>query len=195
VTVPPKAFDVLELLVRHAPNVVAKEAMASAVWRDEAPSDASLAMAVTELRKALGETGDRPQWIRTVHRRGYAFGGDVERLDNSVSDAPKFWLVIGDRTVPLMREDVIAGRDPGSAIWLDQPGVSRHHARFVVEAGSVWVEDLGSLNGTVVAGIRISGRTRLLRGDSVTIGEVTVVVGSSGSSATAPTRPLRRRST
>ena len=54
-----------------------REAIAAAVCPNEAPSDASLAMAVTELRKALGETGDRPQFVRTVHRRGYAFGAGV----------------------------------------------------------------------------------------------------------------------
>ena len=66
VTVPPKAFDLLELLVRRAPNVVSKETIASVVWPNEAPSDASLAMAVTELRKAIGETAEAPQFIRTV---------------------------------------------------------------------------------------------------------------------------------
>ena len=92
VTVPPKAFDLLELLIRRAPNVVSKETIASTVWRDDAPSDASVAMAVTELRKALGETAGRAQFIRTAHRRGYAFGGEVERVDGSAgADAPKFW--------------------------------------------------------------------------------------------------------
>src|SRR3954451_6511919 len=109
VTVPPKAFDLLDLLIRHAPNVVTKEAIASTVWPDEAPSDASLAMAVTELRRALGETGDRPQVIRTVHRRGYAFGAAIERLETApiARDAPKFWVVMGDKTVPLPHGETI----------------------------------------------------------------------------------------
>jgi DNA-binding winged helix-turn-helix (wHTH) protein len=195
VTVPPKAFDLLELLIRRAPNVVAKETIASIVWRNEAPSDASLAMAVTELRKALGETGDRPQFIRTAHRRGYAFGGDVERLDGSdAGEAPKFWLMMGDKTVPLAQEENVAGRDPSCAIWLDRPSVSRSHARFIVDGRSAWVEDLGSLNGTLVGGTRITRRTKLHPGDVVTIGEVTLTVGSSQTAATTPTRPLRGRS-
>jgi DNA-binding winged helix-turn-helix (wHTH) protein len=195
VTVPPKAFDLLELLIRRAPNVVPKETIASIVWRNEAPSDASLAMAVTELRKALGETGERPQFIRTAHRRGYAFGSDVERLDASdTGDTPKFWLMIGEKTVPLTQEEHVAGRDPSCAIWLDRPSVSRSHARFIVDGRSAWVEDLGSLNGTLVAGTRITQRTKLHAGDTVTIGEVTLTVGSSQTAATTPTRPLRGRS-
>jgi DNA-binding winged helix-turn-helix (wHTH) protein len=195
VTVPPKAFDLLELLIRHAPNVVTKEAIAAGVWGDEAPSDASLAMAVTELRKALGETGDRPQFIRTAHRRGYALGVAVERTESSTgaADAPKFWLVIGDKTAPLAPGDTIVGRDPSSAVWLDRPSVSRSHARFIVDGSSAWIEDLGSLNGTFVAGTRITRRLRLHPGDAIAIGEVTVTLGSSHTAATTPTRPLRGR--
>jgi DNA-binding winged helix-turn-helix (wHTH) protein len=196
ITVPPKAFDLLALLIRHAPNVVSKESIASAVWPDEAPSDASLAMAVTELRKALGETGDRPQFIRTVHRRGYAFGAAIEHVDRAQAppDGPKFWLVVGDKTVPLPRGETIAGRDPSSALWLDRPSVSRSHARFIVDDAFAWVEDLGSLNGTSVGGTRITGRTRLHAGDTIAIGELTLTLGSSQTAATTPTRPLRGRS-
>src|SRR4051812_229681 len=162
VTVPPKAFDLAELLIRRAPNVVAKETIAATVWPNEAPSDASLAMAVTELRKALGETGDRPQFIRTVHRRGYAFGGQVDREAPPPSpDAPKFWLVMGDQTMPLAPGETIVGREPGSALWLDRPSVSRSHAKFIVDATSAWIEDLCSLNGTFVGGNRVTRRIRL----------------------------------
>jgi DNA-binding winged helix-turn-helix (wHTH) protein len=195
VTVPPKAFDLLELLIRQAPNVVTKETIAATVWRNEAPSDASLAMAVTELRKALGETGEHPQFVRTVHRRGYAFSAAVERVDAAAAsgDPARVWLVLGDKTLPLASGDTLAGRDPGSALWLDRPGVSRNHARFVVDGTSVWVEDLGSLNGTFVAGTRITRRVRLHAGDTIAIGEVTLTFGSSQSAATTPTRPLRGR--
>lgn len=194
VTVPPKAFDLLDLLIREAPNVVTKETIASTVWPDDAPSDASLAMAVTELRKALGETGDRPQFIRTVHRRGYAFGAAIERVGSAraTSEPPKFWLVIGDKTVPLPRGETIAGRDPSSSVWLDRPSVSRSHARFIVDEAFAWVEDLGSLNGTLVGGTRITRRLRLHPGDVIAIGEVTLTLGSSQTAATTPTRPLRR---
>jgi len=193
VTVPPKAFDLLDLLIRQAPNVVSKETIAGTVWPDEAPSDASLAMAVTELRKALGETGDRPQFIRTVHRRGYAFGAAIERLDGTPAapGTPKFWLVMGDKTVPLPRGEMVAGRDPSSGLWLDRPSVSRSHARFIVDESCAWVEDVGSLNGTLVGGTRITRRMRLHAGDTIAIGEVTLTLGSSQTAATTPTRPLR----
>ena len=191
VTVPPKAFDLLELLVRRAPNVVSKETIASVVWPNEAPSDASLAMAVTELRKAIGETAEAPQFIRTVHRRGYAFGADVDRTDTTpASETPKFWLLFEGRTFALGPGDTVIGRDPGSAIWLDRPGVSRSHARVIVDGGSAWVEDLRSMNGTFVGGTRIGRRTTIRGGDTIMFGDVAVTVGSSQTAATTPTRRL-----
>ena len=191
VTVPPKAFDLLELLVRRAPNVVSKETIASVVWPNEAPSDASLAMAVTELRKAIGETAEAPQYIRTVHRRGYAFGADVDRTDTTpAGETPKFWLLFEGRTFALGPGDTVIGRDPASAIWLDRPGVSRSHARVIVDGGSAWVEDLRSMNGTFVGGTRITRRTTIRGGDTITFGDVAVTVGSSQTAATTPTRRL-----
>ena len=70
---------------------------------------------------------------------------------------------MGDKTLPLARGETIAGRDPSSAFWLDRPSVSRSHARFIVDEAFAWVEDLGSLNGTLVGGTRITRRMRLHR--------------------------------
>jgi DNA-binding winged helix-turn-helix (wHTH) protein len=205
-TVSPKAFQLLELLLRHAPNMVSKESIAAAVWTDDAPSDASLAMAVTELRKALGESGERPHFIRTVHRRGYAFTGEVERLDaapplpaasarqaGGATTAPQFWLTVGDRSVVLPEGEAIVGRDPASTVWIDNPSVSRRHARFVVSGESVFVEDLGSLNGTRLEGRPVKGRASVREGDAIVIGDVSVVFRSSVKNARTPTRPLGPR--
>jgi pSer/pThr/pTyr-binding forkhead associated (FHA) protein len=55
------------------------------------------------------------------------------------------------------------------------PGVSRRHARIVVEAGQVTVEDLASNNGTYLRGERISGPVQLTDGDEIRFGPVSVV--------------------
>jgi len=189
-TLSPKAFQLLELLLSHAPNVVSKETIAASVWADDAPSDASLAMAVTELRKVLGESGDQPHFIRTVHRRGYAFSGSYERLDGGgASDAPRFWLTVGDRTIVLPAGETIVGRDPAATIWIDNPSVSRRHARFIVTGSAAFLEDLGSMNGTRLEGRPLKGRTAVREGDRIVLGDVAVEFRSS-KNATAPTRPL-----
>jgi hypothetical protein len=48
---------------------------------------------------------------------------------------------------------------------------SSHHARFEPRRDGVWVEDVGSTNGTFVNGIRLNGGRKLIPGDVVRIGE------------------------
>jgi pSer/pThr/pTyr-binding forkhead associated (FHA) protein len=49
---------------------------------------------------------------------------------------------------------------------------SQHHARFAPRRDGVWVEDVGSTNGTFVNGVRVNGEGRkLIPGDVVRIGE------------------------
>src|SRR5687767_10848091 len=75
----PKAFDVLCLLIERRPDIVDKDTLANEVWA--APvSDASLTMVMTELRKALGDSAANPVFIRTAHRRGYAFCAEAEEV-------------------------------------------------------------------------------------------------------------------
>jgi pSer/pThr/pTyr-binding forkhead associated (FHA) protein len=48
---------------------------------------------------------------------------------------------------------------------------SAHHARFEPRRDGVYVEDIGSTNGTFVNGIRLTTNRRLVPGDVVRIGE------------------------
>lgn len=166
----PKAFGVLCLLLDRRPAVVDKDTIAETVWA--APvSDASLTMVMAELRKALGDSAASPQFIRTAHRLGYAFCADAEEVAEP-HEAARFFLVAGERRIPLREGETIAGRDEGCSIRLDEPSVSRRHARFVVDGDTVSVEDLQSTNGTLVNGRRRKGATALRAGDTITIGEV-----------------------
>ncbi|MFQ5948756.1 MAG: FHA domain-containing protein, partial [Acidimicrobiia bacterium] len=59
--------------------------------------------------------------------------------------------------------------------FLDDITVSRRHARFTVEGGRLWVEDLGSTNGTYVNRQR-KARAELAAGDEVIVGRFHLVV-------------------
>jgi len=75
-------------------------------------------------------------------------------------------------TVPFTGEAIVVGRDGDEVTFrLGDRNVSRRHARFVRQNGSVLVEDLGSLTGTRVNGERIAGRRKLRAGDLVQIGD------------------------
>jgi DNA-binding winged helix-turn-helix (wHTH) protein len=64
-----KSFDVLRYLVEHAGRVVCKEELMKAVWPDVHVSDESVTQCISEVRRALGDEGQRI--IKTVARRGY----------------------------------------------------------------------------------------------------------------------------
>lgn len=63
------------------------------------------------------------------------------------------------------------GREPPCEICLSSTAVSRVHAWFWLERGSLWVEDLGSRNGLMVDGVRVEGRTELRVGSRITVGD------------------------
>jgi DNA-binding winged helix-turn-helix (wHTH) protein len=166
----PKAFAVLCLLVERRPNVVDKDTIAAEVW-GAAVSDASLTMVLTELRKALGDSASDPVFIRTAHRRGYAFCAEVQAVAAPRDDAA-FYLVVDETRFPIRDGETIVGRDEACGIRLDEVSVSRRHARLVLSGGVLTVEDLKSTNGTLVNGRKRSGAVQLSAGDSVRIGGV-----------------------
>ena len=65
----------------------------------------------------------------------------------------------------------VVGRSSGAELQLIDGKVSREHCRLTVAGDEVWVEDLGSQNGTFVNGVPTSGRVRLRRNDELAIGD------------------------
>ena len=66
-----------------------------------------------------------------------------------------------------LKERLIAGRNPDSDIVLEQGHPSRRHAQITLKDGSVWLEDLGSANGTFVNERRIQAPVELKLGDRI----------------------------
>ena len=77
VTLTPKAFDTLHLLVRNNGRVLEKDELIRMLWPDTFVEEGSLSNHIFLLRKALGED---PTFIETVPRRGYRFVGAVRQL-------------------------------------------------------------------------------------------------------------------
>src|SRR5499425_1532195 len=87
VTLRPKTFEILVHLVTHAGQLVTKEALLDAIWPETAVGEGVLKTSMNELRKALGETAKAPQWIATVHRRGYRFVAPVTMVESAPAPA------------------------------------------------------------------------------------------------------------
>jgi pSer/pThr/pTyr-binding forkhead associated (FHA) protein len=86
--------------------------------------------------------------------------------------APSQLVVIGPGGESYgLADELTIGRAPGCAVPLpDDNFVSTMHARVFRRDGDYWVEDLGSTNGSLVNGRRISAATPLRRGDRLQIG-------------------------
>src|SRR6266446_9775995 len=83
-TLRPKTFAVLRYLVEQAGQVVTQDALLDAVWGPTAVSETVVRTSIRELRAILGDTTQHPQFIQTVHRRGYRFIAPV-----TVTDRPQ----------------------------------------------------------------------------------------------------------
>jgi DNA-binding NtrC family response regulator len=78
--------------------------------------------------------------------------------------------------IPLARNaQLVVGRVPEADISIPEPTLSRQHARIERMGDDVWIEDLGSSNGTLVNGEPID-RKRLLPGDDIGLGNVALSV-------------------
>ena len=88
-TLPPKTFDLLLLLVESRGRVFAKKELMAALWPDTFVEDASLTFQVSALRKALG--GEGIEWIETLPRYGYRFAGEVLEVETSPPPESAVW--------------------------------------------------------------------------------------------------------
>lgn len=80
VSLTPKAFQTLVVLLRHHGKVVEKEYFLNEVWADTFVEESTLAQNIKTLRKTLSRFQQDKEFIITVPRRGYQFVGDVQQI-------------------------------------------------------------------------------------------------------------------
>src|SRR5918998_155346 len=80
VSLTPKAFQTLVLLLRNHGKVVEKEYFLNEVWADTFVEETTLAQNIRTLRKTLSRFEQDKEFIVTVPRRGYQFVGEVQEL-------------------------------------------------------------------------------------------------------------------
>jgi pSer/pThr/pTyr-binding forkhead associated (FHA) protein len=91
---------------------------------------------------------------------------------------PKIIVTFKDkilREVVLAKEETTIGRDLGNDIQIDNPSVSRFHAKIYRQGWPFFVEDLKSTNGVLVNGLGVSWKTGLKNNDRITIGKHTLI--------------------
>src|SRR5687768_1786456 len=172
--VSPKAFELLLLLVQDRPRAISKADLQTRLWPEAFVTEASLFGLIREIRLVLGEDPRHPRFIRTLHGFGYAFATSDEAAGagRPTASAHDTCCSVADNQIRLAEGVNILGRDSDATVWFDRPGVSRRHARIVVDGAEAAIEDLGSTNGTWVRDERITAATPLRDRDVIRLGPV-----------------------
>ena len=116
----PKAFDTLICLVRNQGHMVTKDELLRQVWPDTFVEEVNLAVNISVIRKALGESPQECRFIATVPGRGYRFVAEVRKLSDQYRDG-KSSAVAEHAKVALDSEARTPNVGNGSAALGDRP--------------------------------------------------------------------------
>ena len=128
VSLPPKAFDTLLLLVQRRGALLEREELLKTVWPDTFVEENNLTHYISMLRKALGDGENGDGFIETVPKLGYRFVADVRQVDGSSGELllakhTKTHIVIHEQEEPLAKP---VSQTAGSALSLLRTSLSNH---------------------------------------------------------------------
>ena len=150
----PKAFAVLKILLEHPGQLVKTQEVLDAVWPGTFVGDAVLKSTIRQLREALDDSAGSPIYIETAHRRGYRFIG---RLSEAAPDK--------DSSAPSMQQPVaqLSGNIPAMAFAETAIGVLGREAELARMRG--WLDRVlaGERQTVFVTGEAGIGKTTLVQ--------------------------------
>lgn len=80
ITLNPKAFDMLLVLVKNCGKLLSKNDLFEMVWEDQIVEESNLTVNMSQIRRALGEKANQPRFITTVSGQGYRFLATVREI-------------------------------------------------------------------------------------------------------------------
>lgn len=87
VAVEPQVFDLIVLLIENRERIVTRDEMVEKIWKGRIVSEAAISSRIKDARRALGDDGRTQSLIRTIHRRGFRFVGEVVNEAEAAEDA------------------------------------------------------------------------------------------------------------
>ena len=156
ISLQPKVFDLLLVLVERRGQVVSKDELMTAIWPDTFVEETNLKVNISALRKVLGSASEEGKFIETLHKRGYRFTDQVTeifaedaRLNSTESD-PKAELIIKRH---LVSQVVIEQTDPEDIRLPAPPGLlpSAQKAAFKFQVSPQRMLVMGAVLGTAIA--------------------------------------------
>ena len=155
VSLTPKAFDMLAVLVENRGRLLEKSELLERVWPDSFVEEANLSVKMSELRKALGEGPNDHHYIETVPRRGYRFVADVKLLDEAAAEPETSGTGAGG----FAQTSTVV--NPGSASqWVERPRSANSRrwpfflAGLLVLSGLLFAFNVAGLRERVLGGTK-----------------------------------------
>jgi len=168
----PRYFDLLLLLLKERHRLVERREILDRVWADVVVSDGALSQAIRTLRRALGDDSRQPVFLRTVPRRGYQFiYPEVTEEDDSSTLPPGQASPAADSRVVAPSgasrfaeelEDWRAGQEldgagPAPATGVARPGAAIMFMRLIWLRGRNALHLAGRRWGSAAAGGALAG--------------------------------------
>jgi len=94
VSLTPKAYDTLQVLIRNNGKLITKNEILDEVWENTFVEEATLAQNISTLRKTLAKYDKGKDFIVTIPRRGYRFVAEVTEINSEEEE-----LILEKRTV------------------------------------------------------------------------------------------------
>jgi DNA-binding winged helix-turn-helix (wHTH) protein/TolB-like protein/Tfp pilus assembly protein PilF len=134
VSLPPKAFETLLLLVRNSGHVLSKDELMKSLWPDTFVEENNLTQHISLLRRALGEGANGDRYIETVPKLGYRFAVPVREVsDNSL---PEVWQERRTRTHIVIHEQEV--EETVEAGTSEHPAATRQAVRPATKPATIW---------------------------------------------------------
>jgi TolB-like protein/Tfp pilus assembly protein PilF len=92
VHVEPQVFDLILFLIENRDRIMSKDELLSVIWQGRIVSESTLNSRINAARRAIGDSGGRQDFIRTIARRGFRFVGEVaeqEARNSGVQPPPR----------------------------------------------------------------------------------------------------------
>lgn len=94
-----KAFDLLVFLTDNPGRIVSKEEILDSIWKDQFVEESNLAVQVSAIRKALGDSASEPRFLATIPGTGYQF---IAEISKSSPDRPEPEIAVAEsQAVPV----------------------------------------------------------------------------------------------
>ncbi len=138
-----QTFRLLQLLIERAPALLSRDTLLDEVWGRTALAMNAVPQAISELRRALGDDAQSPQYIETRHRRGYRFLATVCVESECVVDASA-----AESAVPASASSPL-GRGLARRRW---PAIAAAVAGILMIAGWSFYHYFSAKNATMASG-------------------------------------------